>query len=73
MTSDHATCVTLALAVCLVADDNIVFVGYSAWRSHEDFWAAARSKDAEKWLEFLGDKGIVAVTRKLWTVPSRHP
>jgi quinol monooxygenase YgiN len=63
----------LAFGLMKPADDNIVFVGYSAWRSHEDFWAAARSKDSEKWLEFLGDKGIVAVTRKLWTVPSRHP
>jgi quinol monooxygenase YgiN len=63
----------LAFVLMKPADDNIAFAGYSAWRSYEDFWAAARSRGAEEWLEFLGDKGIVAVTRKLWTVPSRHP
>lgn len=52
------------------ADDNTVFVAYTAWESHSDFWAAA--KKAEKFIKYIEDKNIVAVTRKLWRVPEHH-
>lgn len=56
-----------------VADDNVMFVGFSMWKSFEDFLEAAESKAAREWIEFLGNEGIVAVTKKLYTVPPRHP
>jgi quinol monooxygenase YgiN len=63
----------IAFVLMKPAGDNVLFVGYSAWKSYEDFWEAARSKGSEEWLEFLGDKGIVEVTRQVWTVPDhRH-
>lgn len=60
---------------CLVAysDDNVVFVGFSAWKSREDVFDAAKSRASEDWLEFLGDRGVVAITRKLYTIPNRRP
>lgn len=63
----------LAFGLMKPADDNVLFVGFSAWKSYEDFFDAAESRAVRDWLEFLGDKGVVAVTRKLYTVPPHHP
>lgn len=53
---------------CLTGD-NILFTSYAHFASPSALWSLGEKKAVKEFLEYVSDKGITAVTRKMWKVP----
>lgn len=49
--------------------DNILFTSYAHFDSPSALWSLGEKKAVKEFLEYVSDKGITAVTRKMWKVP----
>jgi quinol monooxygenase YgiN len=60
----------LAFSLAKPLGNNFLFVSYGAWDSPRALFESAKSKASRKFYEFLADRKIVVVTKKLIKVPT---
>jgi hypothetical protein len=59
----------VALSLSKPAGDNILFTSYAHFDSPSALWSLGEKKAVKQFLEYVSDKGITVVTRKMWKVP----